>query len=65
MKEFESFLKKLRKTVGFPAKTFEIKPIMHVEKWSNILQKSWGVQTARFLKYIWAFFNMINVLNVI
>ena len=32
---------------------------MHnVAKWSNILQKSCGVNTARFLKYVWPFYNM-------
>ena len=26
----------------------------------NILQKSCGVATARFLKYVWSFFNIIH-----
>ena len=30
------------------------------EKWPNVqLQKSSGVNTARFLKYVWSFFNII------
>ena len=32
---------------------------MHnVVKWPNILLKSYGVNTARFLKYIWLFYIM-------
>ena len=34
---------------------------MHnVVKWPNILQKSCGVNTARFLKYVWPFFNIMH-----
>ena len=34
---------------------------MHnVEKWPHILSKSCGVHTARFLKYVWPFFDMIH-----
>ena len=34
---------------------------MHnVVKWPNILQKSFGVNTARFLKYVWPFYNIIH-----
>ena len=34
---------------------------MHnVEKWPNILQKSGGVHTARFLKYVWSFSNVMH-----
>ena len=30
---------------------------MHnIEKWPDILLKSCGVDTARFLKYVWSFF---------
>ena len=29
-----------------------------VAKWSNILLKPCGVYTARFLKYVWPFYNM-------
>ena len=32
---------------------------MHVEKWPNVLWKSCDVHTARFLKYVWTFFNTI------
>ena len=32
--------------------------IHNVEKWSDILQKSWGVKTARILKYVWPFYNI-------
>ena len=36
-----------------------LNPVFHnVEKWPNILLKSRGVNTARFLKYVWPFFNM-------
>ena len=36
-------------------------PFMHnVEKWLNILQKSCGVHTAIFLKYVWPFFNTMH-----
>ena len=34
---------------------------MHnVVKWSDILWKSCGVHTARFLKYVWLFYNIIH-----
>ena len=33
-------------------------PFIHNGKWPNILLKSCGVNTARFLKYIWSFYNM-------
>ena len=29
-------------------------------KWQNILQKSCGVHTARFLKYVWPFYNIMH-----
>ena len=32
----------------------------NVEKWLNILQKSCGIHTARFLKYVWTFFDIMN-----
>ena len=36
-------------------------PFMHnVEKWPNILQKSCRVNSARILKYVWPFFNIMN-----
>ena len=36
-------------------------PLLHnVEKWPNILLKSCGVNTARFLKYAWPFFNIMQ-----
>ena len=36
-----------------------LKPFMHnVVKWPNILYKSCGVNTARFLKYVWPFYNI-------
>ena len=38
-----------------------VNPFIHnVEKWPNILLKSFLVNTARFLKYIWPFFNIMN-----
>ena len=34
---------------------------MHnAEKWPNILENSWGVQTTRFLKYVWPFFDSMH-----
>ena len=33
---------------------------MHVVKWPNILQISCGVYTARFLKYVWPFCNIMH-----
>ena len=34
---------------------------MHnVVKWPNIFQKSCGVNTARFLKYVWPFYNILH-----
>ena len=34
---------------------------MHdVEKWPNILLKSGSVNAARFLKYVWSFFNIVQ-----
>ena len=34
---------------------------MHnVVKWPSILQKSCGVHTARFLKYVWPFYNIMH-----
>ena len=34
---------------------------MHnVVKWPNILQKSWGAHTTRFLKYVWPFHNIMH-----
>ena len=39
---------------------------MHnVVKWPNILSKSWGVNTARFLKYVWPFYNMHERVKVV
>ena len=32
----------------------------YVEKWPNILSKSCGVQTTRFSKYVWPFFNIMK-----
>ena len=32
----------------------------NVVKWPNILLKSCGVNTARFLKYVWPFYNIIH-----
>ena len=42
---------------------------MHnVVKWPNILYKSCGVNTARFLKYVWPFYNImherVNVIKI-
>ena len=34
---------------------------MHnVDKWPNILLKPYGMNTARFLKYVWLFFNIMH-----
>ena len=34
---------------------------MHnVVKWPNILEKSCGVNTARFLRYVWLFYNIMH-----
>ena len=33
---------------------------MHVVKWPSILLKSWGVNTARFLKYVSPFYNIMH-----
>ena len=36
-------------------------PFMHnVVKWPNILSESCGVHTARFLKYVWPFYNIMH-----
>ena len=35
-------------------------PFKHNVKWSNILQKSCGVQTATSVKYVWLFFNITH-----
>ena len=32
---------------------------MHVIKWPNIFEKSCGVHTAGFLKYVWPFHNIM------
>ena len=38
-----------------------VNAFMHnVVKWPNILQKSRGVHTARFLKYVWSFYNIMH-----
>ena len=38
-----------------------INPLFHnVEKWPNKLLKSCGVNTARCLKYVWPFFNIMK-----
>ena len=38
-----------------------LNPLMHnVVKWPNILLKSCGVNTARFLKYVWPFYNIMH-----
>ena len=38
-----------------------INPFMHnVVKWPNILLKFCGVHTARFLKYVWPFYNIMH-----
>ena len=46
-------------------KHFLINPFMHnVVKWPNILEKSCEVYAARFLKYVWPFYNiMLKGLN--
>ena len=39
----------------------KLNPFMHnVVKWPSILQKSCGVHTARFLKYVWPFYNIMH-----
>ena len=39
----------------------KFKPFMHsVEIWPNTLLKSYGVHTAKFLKYVWPFFNIAH-----
>ena len=35
----------------------------NVEKWPNMLYKSCGVNTTRFLKYVWSFSNMHERIN--
>ena len=38
-----------------------VNPFMHnVVKWPNILYKSFDVHTARFLKYVWPFYNIMH-----
>ena len=38
-----------------------VNPFMYnVVKWPNILEKSCGVNTARFLKYVWPFYNIMH-----
>ena len=38
-----------------------VNPFTHdVLKWPNILLKSCGVHTARFLKYVWPFYNIMR-----
>ena len=39
--------------------TFQFNPFMHNVKWPNILYKSYGVNAARFLKYVWPFDNIM------
>ena len=40
---------------------FFIDLFMHnVEKWPDVLYKSCGVNTARFLKYVWPFYNAMH-----
>ena len=41
--------------------TPDVNPLFHnVEKWPKILLKNCGVNTARFLKYVWPFFNIMK-----
>ena len=35
--------------------------MQNVEKWPNIFWKSFSVHAARFLKYLWSFFNIMQV----
>ena len=43
------------------AVTEKLNPFMHnVVKWPNIILKSCGVNTARFLKYVWPFYNIMH-----
>ena len=38
-----------------------VNPFIHnIVKWPNILSKSCGVYTARFLKYVWPFHNIMH-----
>ena len=38
-----------------------LNPFMHnVVKWPNILWRSCGVDTSRFLKYVWPFYNIVH-----
>ena len=37
-----------------------INPFRHNVKWPNILQKSCSVNTVRFLKYVWPFYNILH-----
>ena len=32
----------------------------NIVKWPNILQKSCGANNARFLKYVWPFYNIMH-----
>ena len=52
----------LRDSVVCPEKILEtFNSFFHnVEKRSNFLLKSCSVNTARFLKYVWTFFNIMN-----
>ena len=57
-----SLEKNIRKRVScyFPALT-NINLFMHnFVKWPHILKKSYGVNTARFLKYVWPFYNIMH-----
>ena len=63
----QSFLviKNLKKCTGENSEKilflFKLNPFMHnVVKWPNILQKSCGVNTARFLKYVWPIYNIMH-----
>ena len=46
---------------AWPDPKFYYNPFMHnLAKWPNILLKSCGVNTPRFLKYVWEFYNIMH-----
>ena len=43
----------------YDSETTNLNPFMHNVKWPRILLKPCGVHTARFLKYVWPFYNIM------
>ena len=60
-REYEFKMSKNLRSIFFSDKLLGVNLLFHnVEKWPNILEKYCGVDTARFSKFVWLFFNIMK-----